>query len=96
MPVSSRQQEALSNFRRRLKRRGFVRLEVQVRKADAPLVRGLVAALTDPNREAETRALLRERFPAHKGLGLKALLATAPFEGIDLDRVRDAGRPVDL
>ena len=87
---------AVSKHRRRMKRKGMLRLEVQVRKADAPLVRGVVGALSDPAREAETRALLRERFVQPPAVGLKALLAAAPLEGIDLDRARDVGRPVDL
>ena len=46
--------------------------------------------------EAETRALLRERFAAGKAKGLKALLASAPLEGIELNRDRDFGRVVSL
>jgi hypothetical protein len=48
-----------------------VRLEVHVRKDDAALVRGIVKALADPEREGEARALLRERFGAGKAKGLK-------------------------
>ena len=88
--------KSLSEFRQRLKRRGVVRLEVQVRKEDAALVRGLVTALTDPSRESETRSLLREHFGASKAAGLKALLVSAPLEGIDLSRQRDFGRDGEL
>lgn len=94
--MQSSQKKALSVHRRRLKRRGIARLEVRVRKDDVALVRGVVAALSDPEREAETRALLRERFAAHEAKGLKALLAAAPLEGIDLERPRDTGRTVEL
>jgi hypothetical protein len=85
--MASPQLKALSTYRRRLKRRGVVRLEVHVRKDDAAL-RGVVKALADPEREGEARALLRERF-AGKAKGLKALLACAPLKGINLSR---AGR----
>jgi len=94
--MPSSQHKALSSYRRRLKRRGIVRLEVQVRKDDAPLVRSVVGALADPDRAAATRALLRARFGAREAEGLKALLAAAPLEGIDLERNRDTGRTVDL
>jgi hypothetical protein len=94
MPTA--QQKRLSAHRRRLKRRGVVRVEVQVRKEDAALVRGVAQALSDPAREAEARALLRERFAATEAKGLKALLAAAPLEGIDLARERDLGRDVAL
>jgi hypothetical protein len=39
---------------------------------------------------------LRERFGAGPAAGLKALLAPAPLEGIDLGRARDLGRDVEL
>lgn len=94
--MSRAQKKALSNYRRRQRRRGVVRLEVHVRKDDAPLLRGVVKALADPAREIETRALLRERFKAGPSRGLKALLAAAPLEGIELERRRDPGRDVDL
>jgi hypothetical protein len=53
--------KTLSAYRRRMKRQGIVRIEVHVRRDDAPLVRS-VKALGDPDREREARALLRERF----------------------------------
>ncbi len=83
----------VARHRERLMRRGLVRLEVRVRKEDAALVRGLANALSDPARAAETRAALQQRLaPA----GLKALLAAAPLEGIDLTRSPDSGRDVEL
>ena len=93
--MSIRQKKSLSEYRRRLKRRGVVRLEVHVRKEDASLVRSVVTALSDPSRESET-AMLRERFGGSKATGLKALLVSAPLEGIDLSRQRDFGRDVEL
>ena len=90
------QRKPVAAYRRRLKRRGVIRVEVHVRKDDAALVRGVAAALSDPAREAEARALLRERFGASKATGLKALLAAAPLEGIDLTREHDLGRDVAL
>jgi len=86
----------LSVYRRRLKRRGVVRVEVHVRKDDAALIRGVARALDDPQRADEARAVLRARFAPQKAQGLKALLAAAPLEGIDLSRSRDTGRSVDL
>jgi hypothetical protein len=94
--LSQSKRKTLSVYRRRLKRQGVVRLEVNVRKEDAPLVRGVVKALGDPEREAEVRSFLRERFGATKPAGLKALLAAAPLEGIDLTRHSDVGRDVEL
>ena len=86
----------LASYRRRMKRQGVVRVEVQVRKEDAALVRSVASALTDPEREADARALLRQRFAEPRTKRLKALLAAAPLEGIDLERTRDTGRTVKL
>jgi hypothetical protein len=90
------QKKALSAHRRRLKRRGIARLEVRVRRDDIALLRSVVAALADPDREAEARALLRDHFGERPSRGLKALLAAAPLDGIELARDRDLGRDVDL
>lgn len=87
---------SVASHRARRARAGFVRVEISVRKEDAALVRHMAAALTDPARQADARALLRQRFSAPTKLSLKELLATAPLEGIDLDRARDLGRDVNL
>lgn len=88
------QKTPLASYRRRMKRQGVVRVEVQVHKEDAALVRGVASALVDPRHAAEARELLR-RF-AKPETKLKALLAAAPLDGIDLARVRDTGRTADL
>lgn len=90
------QRKAVAAHRRGLKRRGIVRLEVRVRKADAPLLRSVAEALADPVRETATRAWLRERLAGPSAVGLKALLAAAPLDDVDLTRARDLGRPVEL
>jgi hypothetical protein len=87
---------AVRDYRRRLKRKGAVRLELQVRSDDAALIRSVVCALADPAQENAARALLREHFGAAQAQGLKALLAAAPLDGIDLTRDRDFGRDIEL
>ena len=94
--MSSQARSSLVSHRARMARRGFVRVEVNVSKDDAPLVRQVAAALSDPARQAAARALLRQRFAEPPKVSLKALLASAPLAGIDLDRARDLGRDVDL
>ena len=94
--MSTSQRRAVARHRARLGQRGIVRLEVQVHRQDVALVRGLVGALADPQRAAAARALLRERFAPEFAVDLKALLASAPLEGIDLKRSDDSGRPVEL
>jgi hypothetical protein len=87
---------AVATHRARLRGRGLRRLEVQVRGEDAPLLRAVAAALADPGRAAETRALLRGRFAPSPARSLKALLEAAPLEGVELERSRDTGRIIDL
>ncbi len=91
-----RAKPSLANHKAQTERRGFVRVEVNVRKEDAGLVRQVAAALSDPARQAEARQLLRRRFAQSPPVSRKALLASAPLDGIDLDRSRDPGRDVDL
>ena len=56
----------------------------------------MIRALANPDQEQAARALLREHFGTGQAQGLKALLAAAPLEGIDLGRRLDFGRKVDL
>ena len=86
----------LAKHRARMERQGLVRVEVRVRKEDASLVRHVASALSDPSRQAEARKLLRQRFVEPPKVSLKALLASAPLDGIDLDRSPAPGREVDL
>jgi hypothetical protein len=53
-------------------------------------------ALSDPSRQAEARRLLQQRFVELPKVSLKALIASAPLDRIDLDRSRDPGREVEL
>ena len=94
--MSSGARSSLATHRARKARQGFVRVEVNVRKEDAGLVRQVAAALSDPARRADARMALRQRFAEPPALSLKALLQAAPLDGIDLDRARDLGRDVDL
>ena len=93
MPQTGKSQKTpLARHRSRQKRQGVVRVEVQVRKQDAALVRDVARALNTPQHADAARALLSARFMAGNAQGLKALLAEAPLEGIDLTRSRDTGR----
>ena len=94
--MSSRAKPSLVRHRARLARRGFVRVEVNVSKDDAGLIRQVAAALSDPARRVAARTLLRQCFVEPPKVSLKGLLASAPLDGIDLDRGPDLGRDVDL
>jgi preprotein translocase subunit SecD len=87
---------AVAEHRHRLRSRGLQRVEVRVRGEDAPLVRAVAAALTDPDQASEARALLRRRFGPEPTRSLKDLLADAPLDDIDLSRSRDSGRAIEL
>ncbi|MBI1774682.1 MAG: hypothetical protein HYR63_04980 [Proteobacteria bacterium] len=94
--MADARKNAITSYRRRMRRRGLVRLEVQVSREDVLLIRSVAGALADPAHAEETRALLRERLVRRGGKGLKALLAAAPLDGIDLERARDRGRAIRL
>jgi len=94
--MTDKAKSSLAKHRARMARKGLVRVEVNVRKEDATLVRHVASALSDPLRQAEARRLLRQRFVAPPKVSLKALLASAPLDGIDLGRTPDLGRDLDL
>ena len=86
----------LAAHRRRQRDQGLRRVEVVAAAADAPLLRAVAAALADPARAPEARALLRRRFIPEARRGLKALLEAAPLEDGDVERSRDTGRAIAL
>ena len=88
-----RQAKAVKSHRLRQKRQGFTRVEVTVKKQDAPLIREVAKALSDPAQATHTRALIRGRF---EKMDFKEFLASAPLEGIDLTRPLDYGRDIEL
>ena len=95
--MSTAQKKAIRNHRRRLRNQGLIRIEVQASEADARLVRSLARALReDPEKAAILRRQLRETIGMGEAEGLKALLAAAPLEGIEISRSRDRGRYVKL
>lgn len=94
--MASNAKSSVAAHRARRQRQGFVRVEVNVCKEDASLLRRVAAALSDPSRQAKARNLLRQGFAESPKVSLKALLASAPLDGIDLDRSRDLGRDIDL
>jgi hypothetical protein len=98
---SAAQNRAVSNYRKRLKKRGMVRFEVLGLKSDRDLLRSLARKLAEDDQEAES---LRTQFtedvksgPRKTG-GILAMLQSAPMSGIELNisRKRTAPRKVDL
>jgi len=94
--MARKSKSPVATHRARKERHGFVRVEVSVRREAATLVRRAAAALSDPSLSAEARRILRQPFKDRPRASLKALLASAPLEGIDLDRSKDSGRDVEL
>jgi hypothetical protein len=74
----------------------MVRVEVHVSKEDRELIRGAAEALRDPQRQAQARATLRQTVAKPPVKDLKALLAGGPPGDLDLERVRDFGRDIEL
>lgn len=74
----------------------LVRVEVQVRKEDASLMREIACALSDPSRRETTRSALNKQITTSPAKSFKVLLASAPLDDIELDRQTDFGREDDL
>ncbi|MDC7788993.1 hypothetical protein PQJ75_21860 [Rhodoplanes sp. TEM] len=95
--TTSAHTKALTAYRHRQTRKGLVRLELQIRKDDAGLLRSVARALSDPTRATATRALLEQEFGDRRGDVLKAVLAAAPADlDLEPERPRETGRDVEL
>ena len=79
-------QSNTTQWRKRQTSLKFVRVQVQVRKEDASLVQEIPRALRDPSRRETTRAALSKQITPSPAKSFKALLASAPLDGIELDR----------
>ena len=87
---------ALQQFRARLKRGGMARVEVQVRREDAVLMRHIARDLTDPDRSVATRQALLACINRNAPASLKEHLLLPAIGELDLVRSADTGRAVDL
>ncbi len=91
--------ETVARYRARARRRGLLRVEVQVPRQDAQRIRALATLLREGPDAATERsragvdAVLRTASGAG---GLKKLLASAPLEGVEGLRSRETGRPIEL
>lgn len=96
--MGASQRKAVLRHRARLKERGQVRVEVHASDTDAALIRALARVLRRESARAhQIRRALRDLLHPQRELGRKALLASAPLEGIPLSRARDDyGRKVEL
>lgn len=91
--------EAVARYRARARRRGLLRLELQVPREDAERFRALATLMREgPEGAAERgREELDTLLRAASGAGrLKELLESAPLEGVEILRSRDTGRSVEL
>jgi hypothetical protein len=89
--------KAVAAHRNRLKTRGLVRIELQAPKEDAPLLRKLAGALSDPVRAPEARRVLRETVDPYAGMSLKELLAACPLDlELDFERTVEPDRDIEF
>ena len=91
------QKKAVSNYRNRQKKQGFVRMEVNVPDTDRELVRQTAANLRAGGEIAEkTRLALSAVLNPYEEMNLKELIESAPLEGLDLERSKETWRDIDL
>lgn len=99
--MNGSQKRAIENYRSRLSARGFTRFEVLARDGDRDLIRSVAKCLAEDGPDADQlRAVLRETIVNElpKKGGIVAALRRSPLVGaeLDLDRVRETGRDVDI
>lgn len=81
----------------RLAARGFLRFEVMVPKADRALIRAIMRLLAEHRRARDTLRAPVAESRQNTG-GILAALRRSPLVGaeLDLDRMRNEGRTVEL
>jgi|SRR5579863_4482506 hypothetical protein len=95
------QKRAISNYRKRLKKRGVARFEVLGLESDRDLIRSLARRLAQNDAEGSRIRSEMQRnvaeIPAKKG-GILAALRRSPLVGVDLNLVRseEPGREIKL
>jgi len=95
--MTSPQNKAVTNYRKRQKKKGFVRMELNVPDTDRELIRKAAANLRAGGDVAEkTRMALLSVINPFEGMGLKELLEAAPLEELDLERSKETWRDIDL
>jgi len=98
---STAQARAVTNYRKRLSRRGMARFEVLGLKKDRELIREVARKLAESTPEAEkmraSMCLSIAENPGGKG-GIWAWLRSSPLVGADLNLTRPftTGRKIDL
>ncbi len=89
--------KAVARHRKRRRRQGVVRVEVQVPKEDVARVRALSAVLRDPARAPTARTEIQRIVgPTTTALSFKELLASVPLGDLEIERIRDFPREIDL
>ena len=73
---------------------GHSKLELYLLREDVDYLREVAAALSDPAREDETPAVLRDKIPPARPGRLKELLASMSFEEDDLSQVSASKRDI--
>jgi hypothetical protein len=95
--MTSPQNKAVTNYRQRQKKMGFVRVELNVPETDRDLIKKAAANLRAGGDLAEkTRMALLSVINPFEGMGLKELLEAAPLEELDLERSRETWRDIDF
>jgi hypothetical protein len=99
--MTTAQKRAVRSYRARLGKRGLARFEVLGRDSDRDLIRTLARRLAEDDADAaRLRAAVTDTIadePRKKG-GIFAALRRSPLVGVGLDlaRLRDSGRKVEL
>lgn len=95
--MTSSQKRAVSRFRKRQRKKGMARMEINLPEKDRELLRKTAANLRAGGKIAEqTRAALNSLINPYEGMGFKTLLESAPLEGVDLERSAETGRDIEL
>ncbi len=91
------QRKAVSDYRKRQKEKGLVRVEINVPEVDRPLIKRAAKGLRSGGDTAEKiRAALESALNPYAGMSLKELLENSPLDEIELERSKESWREIEL
>jgi hypothetical protein len=96
--MSSAQKKAVERHRKRQKKEGIIRMEINIPEADRALLRRAAENLRAGGVLAEqTRIALASTINSYSGMSLKELIENAPpLEMLDLERSKETAKDIEL
>jgi len=86
----------MSTFRTWFEDSDYVQIRIKIRRGDENIMHHIADAISNPLNRTQVRRVLAEFFVDYSQQDLKTLLASAPLQGLKIERNREPGRRIEL